>query len=83
MRRQGWDAREAEIEAMEVPRVLSPVYMEPRILGQLLKEQPVENKMTLRRWLSKGKGVKLRRVAGEPQDGHMRRLLKTSIFPWR
>lgn len=82
-----WKAKQEEV--MDVPCLLSPVDVEPRILGPLLEEQRDEKErggVTLSRWLSKSKNNKARKVAREQfwgSDGHMRRFLRSSVFPWR
>ena len=82
-----WRARQEEV--MDVPIVLSPVDMEPRIMGPLLEEEPEEeiNKtrtgLTLSRWLSKGTSPLPKRSAKDSFLGstHMKRFLRGSMFP--
>ncbi|KAF2494011.1 hypothetical protein BU16DRAFT_562966 [Lophium mytilinum] len=80
--------RKAE-EVMDVPVMLSPVDMEPRILGPLMGEEEGEGEVQgkgLARWLSKGRSAVVGKKAREQVWGgseHMRRFLRSSVFSWR
>jgi hypothetical protein len=82
-----WKQKQEEV--MDVPIVLSPVGVEPTIMGPLLEEQSVDRErggITLSRWLSRSRGSTAKRHAREQfwgSEGHMRRFLKSSVFPWR
>ncbi|KAF2454701.1 hypothetical protein BDY21DRAFT_290825 [Lineolata rhizophorae] len=86
----GSDAwRAAQEEVMDVPLVLSPVGLEPRVVGSLLEEQSKDvgrSGVTLSRWLGRGRTGEVARKAKEQFWGceeHMRKLLRNSVFPWR
>jgi len=87
-----WKRRQEEV--MDVPVMLSPVDMEPRILGPLMGqegqgldgEEAKARGITLARWLSKGRSVAQGKRAKEQWWGgseHMRRFLRSSVFSWR
>ena len=75
---------------MDVPIILSPVDIEPRIMGPLYEEQEeVKEKKghTLSRWLSKRESPQSKKSAKDSFWGggeHMKRFLRGSIFPsWK
>lgn len=80
-------------EVMDVPIILSPMDMEPRVMGPLLEdpaepEEEIKTKsgLTISRWLSKGKSPQVKKSAKEGFLGseHMKRFLRGSIFPsWK
>jgi hypothetical protein len=87
-----WKRRQEEV--MDVPVMLSPVDMEPRIMGPLMGqeaqgldgEEAKARSVTLARWLSKGRSVAQGKRAKEQWWGgseHMRRFLRSSVFSWR
>lgn len=82
-----WKRRQEEV--MDVPIILSPVDVEPRIMGPLLEEEHEEETkgrsgLTLSRWLSKRQPTKKPAKESFLGSEHMRRFLGRSIFPsWK
>ncbi|KAF2189267.1 hypothetical protein K469DRAFT_701888 [Zopfia rhizophila CBS 207.26] len=87
----GNDAWKRKVEeVMDVPIILSPVDIEPRVMGPLLEEQDEVRERSgpvLSRWLSKGKRETAKKSAREGFWGsgeHMRKFLRGSMFSsWR
>ncbi|KAF2868760.1 hypothetical protein BDV95DRAFT_500258 [Massariosphaeria phaeospora] len=86
-----WKKKQEEV--MDVPIILSPVDMEPRIMGPLLEEvdeaiDQVSGKErsshTLSRWLSKPKGMQKKSPGAKDSfwggGDHMKRFLRGSMF---
>lgn len=84
--------RNAE-EVMDVPIVLSPVNMEPRIMGPLLEEVDAaiedhskeKGPNSLSRWLGKPKGGNHRKTGGNGKESffggeHVKRLFRGTMF---
>ncbi|KAF2470923.1 uncharacterized protein BDR25DRAFT_224251 [Lindgomyces ingoldianus] len=84
--------KEKQEEVMDVPIILSPVDIEPRVMGPLLAEEHEQEEeakgrsgLTLSRWLSKPKLPQVKRNAKEgfwSGGEHMKRFLRGSIFPF-
>ncbi|EON69689.1 hypothetical protein W97_08949 [Coniosporium apollinis CBS 100218] len=87
----GNDSRkQKQQQVMDVPVVLSPANLEPRVMESILQDQQRAEcsgtQLAMSRWLSKGrsavaanKGKELFWSSGE----HMKEFLMTSVFPWR
>lgn len=82
-----WKRRAEEV--MDVPLILSPVNIEPCIIGPLMEEQAEargRGQLTLSRWLSKSRSGKAAAKAKEQLWGgseHMKKFLRSSVFAWR
>jgi hypothetical protein len=87
----GW--KRAQEEFMDVPIMLSPIDIEPRVIGPLLEEVPEDEEeskgrsgLTLSRWLQKSKPPAAKKSAKEGflRSDHMKRFLRGSMFTsWR
>ncbi|OCK85848.1 hypothetical protein K432DRAFT_377219 [Lepidopterella palustris CBS 459.81] len=82
-----WKRRAEEV--MDVPLILSPVNIEPRIMGPLMEQQEEERsrgQLTLSRWLSRSRSSTAAKKTKEQFWGgseHMRKFLRSSVFAWR
>ena len=87
---EAWKRKQEEV--MDVPVMLSPVDIEPRVMGPLLEEvdQAIEevsgkarSGLTLSKWLSKGKSPEAKRSTKDSFWGggeHMKKFLRGSMF---
>ncbi|KAJ9668504.1 hypothetical protein H2201_001552 [Coniosporium apollinis] len=82
--------KDKQQEVMDVPVILSPTNIEPCVMASVMQdEQRAERsgtQLTMSRWLSKGRSAVAAKKAKEQFWGsgeHMKRFLRTSVFPWR
>ena len=72
---------------MDVPLILSPEGVEPKVFDMAVQEQKAQrSSVTLSRWLSRTRGAAAKGKMREGwwgSDGHMKRFLRGSVLPWR
>ncbi|KAF2839332.1 hypothetical protein M501DRAFT_1011191 [Patellaria atrata CBS 101060] len=82
---ENWKKQQEEV--MDVPLILSPVNLEPRIVDAAIKEQKAERgSMTMSKWLGRSKSGTAAKKAKEQFWGsseHMRKFLRGSMLAWR
>ncbi|KAF2139922.1 uncharacterized protein K452DRAFT_253560 [Aplosporella prunicola CBS 121167] len=80
-----WKNRTEEV--MDVPLILSPVGLDHESISDSVEDQSITlGQMSLSKWLAKKKTSKAASKAKEQLWGyeeHMRKFLRTSVFPWR